>query len=123
MSLPRSSRPRPAPPRPDLIRFPRAPYGWLDAGLVRQGWLRRVGPRATAVLAFLALVADREGVSYYRRERIALALDMNRGDVDQALEYLLADGLVAFSSWSPGGQDGVWQLLPLPAGAPPPAID
>ena len=123
MTLPRAALPRPAPPRPDLIRSPRAPYGWLDAGLLRQGWLRRVGPRATAVLTFLALVADREGVSYYRRERIALALDMNRGDVDQALAHLLAEGLVAFSSWRPGEQDGVWQILPLPAVAPPPLID
>jgi hypothetical protein len=123
MSLPRSSRPRPAPPRPDLIRSPSDSYGWLDAGLLRYGWLQCVGPRATAVLAFLALAADRDGVSFYRRERIALALDMNRGDVDHALEHLLAESLVAFSPWSPGGQDGVWQLLPLPSGPPQPKID
>lgn len=122
MNLPRSS-PRPAPPRPDRIRSPRPPFGWLDAGLLRHGWLRRVGSRATAVMAFLSLVADREGVSYYRRERIALALDMNRGDVDLALEHLLVEGLVAFSPWRPGDKDGVWQLLPLPHDPPPPAID
>lgn len=112
-------RPRPAPPRPDLVRAPAGAFGWLDARLVREGWLTRVGAEATAVLAFLAIVADRQGVSFYGRDRIAVALDLDRGRVDRALERLLGERLVAFRPWRPGGQDGVWQVLPMPPPAPP----
>jgi hypothetical protein len=91
----------------------------LDVRLVREGWLARVGPEATAVLAFLSIVADRDGVSFYGRDRMAVALDLDRGRLDRALERLLGEQLVAFRPWRPGGQDGVWQVLSPPAPPPP----
>lgn len=109
-----TARPRPTLPRPDLVRAPAGPYGWLDARLLRDGWLARLGPDAAAALVFLALAADREGVSFYGRDRIALALDLDRGRLDVALHLLLVEGLVAFRPWRVGGTDGVWQLLPVP---------
>jgi len=113
-----TTRPRPTPPRPDLVRAPAGPYGWLDARLLRDGWLARLGPDAAAVLAFLALAADRQGVSFYGRDRMAHALAVDRGRLDVAMRLLVAEGLVAFRPWRAGGADGVWQLLPVPA--PPP---
>lgn len=98
-----------------MVRAPAGPYGWLDARLLRDGWLARLGPDAVAVMAFLTLAADRAGVSFYGRDRIAVALDLDRGRLDVALRLLLAEGLLAFRPWRAGGADGVWQLLPVPA--------
>lgn len=114
-----SSRPRPTPPRPDLVRAPAAPYGWLDARLVRDGWLARIGSDGAAVTLFLALVADRAGVSFYGRDRMSQAIGLDRVRLDAALRLLVAEGLVAFRPWRPGMIDGVWQILALPRSSPP----
>ncbi|MFZ5481914.1 MAG: hypothetical protein ACOZNI_34460 [Myxococcota bacterium] len=107
------ARPRAAPPRPELVRRPTGPFGWLDARLVRDGWLGRAGPEATAALAFLALVADRQGSSFYGRDRMALVLGLSREALDRALARLLALGLIAHRPWRTGTPDGVWQVLPV----------
>lgn len=106
-------RPRPAPPRPDLVRRPRGAFGWLDARLLHDGWLARLGPRATAVLTLLAIAADEHGASYYGRSRMAAMLEMLLQEVDDALDVLVHVGLVEHRPWRPGCRDGVWQLLPV----------
>lgn len=100
------------------MRRPGAAFGWLDARLLRDGGLSRLGPDATAVMTFLALVADRHGASFYGRDKMATAVGLERGALDRALDRLLALGLVDQRPWNPGHPDGVWQLLPLPAPAP-----
>jgi hypothetical protein len=107
-------RERPVPPRPDLQRTPAGAFGWLDARLLHDGWLARLGPDATAVLTFLALAADRQGASFYGRGRMAAALGLERAALDRALVRLRDLGLVAHRPWRPGNPDGVWQLLPVP---------
>jgi hypothetical protein len=103
----------PAPPHPDLVRRPLAPFGWLEAHLLHDHWLARLQPDATAVLVLLALAADRRGASYYSRTRMADRLGIDRPRVDRALDRLLELGMVAFRPWRPGQSDGVWQLLPV----------
>jgi hypothetical protein len=107
-------RERPIPPHPELERLPPRSFGWLDARLLRDEWLGMLGAEPVAVLTLLALAADRHGVSFYRRETMALALSMPRRELDRSLDRLLDLGLVAHRPWIPGHIDGVWQLLPLP---------
>jgi hypothetical protein len=108
-------RPRPAPPRPDLFRRPDgAPFGWLEARLLKDGWLARLGPDSTAVLVLLALAADRQGASFYGRDKMGVLLGLDRSAVDRALARLVDLGLVVQRPWSEGHPDGVWQLLPVP---------
>jgi len=109
----RAPTPTPTPPRPDLVRQPHAPFGWLEAHLLHDHWLRRLQPDATAVLLLLALAADRRGASYYSRSRMADRLGMDIGRVDRAVDRLLELGLVALRPWRPGQRDGVWQIMPL----------
>jgi hypothetical protein len=75
--VPDATRPRPRPPRPDLVRQPAGAFGWLDAHLLHEGWLARLGVDATAVLLLLALAADRHGASYFGRRRMADALGLS----------------------------------------------
>lgn len=111
----REQRKIPAPPRPDLERRPRGAFGWLDARLLHEGWLVRLGPEATSVLVLLALAADRRGASYYGREKMGCMIGLERRQVDRALDALRTAKLVEQRPWRPGHPDGVWQLLPLPA--------
>jgi hypothetical protein len=104
---------RPVPPCPDLVRRPLAPFGWLEAHLLHDRWLARIGPDGTAVLLLLALAADRRGASFFSRARMADALGIDRNRVDLALDRLLELDLVALRPWRPGIRDGVWQILPL----------
>jgi hypothetical protein len=103
----------PAPPHPDLVRKPQAPFGWLEAHLLHDHWLKRLQPDATAVLLLLALAADRRGASYYGRARMADRLGIDIARVDHAVDRLLDLGLVALRPWRPGQRDGVWQILPI----------
>ncbi len=111
-------RERPIPPHPELVRHPPRSFGWLDARLLREEWLARLGPEPVAVLTLLALAADRHGASFYRRETMALALSLPRRELDRSLGRLLELELVAHRPWLPGHLDGVWQLLPLPRPQP-----
>jgi len=116
-----TKRPPPAAPRPDAIRQARAGFGWLDTRLLRDRWLPDLGVDAVAVLAFLALAADRRGVSFYARDRMALELGIDLPRLDQALDRLRTLGLLAHRPWRRGRRDGVWQILDVPGGATVPA--
>lgn len=106
---------RPPPPLPGVVRCARESFGWLEARWLHEGWLERLGPDATSVLVLLALAADRHGVSFYRRDRMAQRLGMTRVAIDQALRTLLDLELIAHRPWRRDDVDGVWQLLPLRA--------
>ncbi len=105
----------PIPPHPGIVRRPDGRFGWLEDRLLHDGWLRDVGPDAVAVLVLLALAADRHGASFFSRDRMAKDLGIDRARVDDALGRLLGEQLVALRPWRQGGQDGVWQLLRVPA--------
>jgi hypothetical protein len=102
------------PPRPNLLRRPPRGFGWLDAKLLKDGWLQKLGPEPTAVLVLLALAADQHGASFYGRERMADRLSMDRETIDRALARLLQLGLVEHRPWQAGHPDGIWQIMPLP---------
>lgn len=108
-------------PRPDRVRAlgGAAGFGWLDARLVRGGWLERLGAEDLAVYVFLCLVADRQGVSWYRRDRIREALSIGERAVWDALERLERLDLVAYQPFHRNASEGFRQVLDLPAGGPP----
>ena len=111
-------------PRPDRLRRLRgARFGWIAAGIHRQGWLRLLDCEALAAYAFLCLAANRDGVSYYRRERIGRELGLDDAQVHRALRRLEELDLVAYRPFRPGAADGFRQVLSLPAGQAPSLVN
>lgn len=123
------SQPRPAKrvvvPRPDRIRRlgGAGGFGWLDARLVRERWLERLGSEELAVYVFLCLVADRQGVSWYRRDRIREALGLGERAVWEALDRLEQLDLVAYQPFHRHASEGFRQVLDLPEPGPCPGLD
>lgn len=110
-------------PRPDRVRtLDHVAFGWLDARLQHDGWLRVMTPQALSVYAFLCLAADRRGVSFYRRDRIARDLGLDDPELSADLARLRELDLVAYQPFRRGAADGFHQVLSLPTDGPPPLI-
>lgn len=65
--------------RPPMLRPARArgldrPFGWLPLRLLTEGHWARLSAPAQPLYAFLALVADRQGVSVYGEARLTTRL-------------------------------------------------
>ena len=107
-------------PRPDRIRrIGSAGFGWLDARLRTHGWLKLLSPQALSTYAFLCLVADRSGTSWYRRDRIQNELGLHEDQLHTALDRLLDLELIAYRPFGRHASDGFRQVLSLPEGAAP----
>jgi hypothetical protein len=110
-------------PRPDRVRtLDHVTFGWLDARLQHDGWLRVMTPQALSVYTFLCLAADRRGVSFYRRDRIARELGLDDGELSATLVRLCELDLVAYRPFHPGAADGFHQVLSVPVDGPPPLL-
>ena len=107
-------------PRADRIRqIQGRSFGWIDARVLRDGWLQLLTTEAIAVYVFLCLAAGRDGVSYYRRDRIGHQLGLSDAAVSAALQRLIALELVAYRPFHANAVDGFHQVLELPSGGPP----
>jgi hypothetical protein len=107
-------------PRPDRLRsIKQFPFAWLDARLLKDGWLVILSAEHLAVYIFLCLAANRHGVSWYRSERIASLLGIDLLTVKRCLRRLQELELIAYKPFSPTASDGFLQVLSLPSGGPP----
>jgi hypothetical protein len=97
----------------------RVAFGWLDARLRQEGWFGAMTSQALAVYAFLCVVADRNGVSFYRRERIARELGLDDAETSTSLARLCELDLVAYAPFRPRAADGFHQVMSLPEDGPP----
>jgi len=74
---------------------------------------------ALATYLFLCLAADRQGVSFYRRDRISRELGLSDSELFSALGRLEKLELVAYEPFGPHASDGFHQVLSLSPGGPP----
>ena len=112
--------PRVVVPRPERVRRPGPQgYGWLDARLHKQGWLALLTAQDIAAYSFLCLVANRQGVSWYRRDRIRQALGIPEDALWLALRRLEALDLITYRPFNRHASDGFHQVLSIPPQGPP----
>ncbi|MCY2955365.1 MAG: hypothetical protein NTU53_25845 [Planctomycetota bacterium] len=67
---------------------------------------------------FLALAADRNGVSFYRKEKICDLLGLDFGTFEIARDRLVDLDLLSFKPYSALTVNGFYQLLPVDQQAP-----
>ena len=108
-----TSRPLPVLVPERLRRVPRS-FAWIDHRLRSGGFLEKLTPEEIALYLFLALAADRDGLSCWRLDRIEREIPFDVGELTRARKGLRARDLVAFRPWRTKGVDGSYQVLSLP---------
>jgi len=78
------------------LRRVRRPFGWVDARLIREDWLRDCSPTAWALYLFWVTVADAQGLSYYADQSVAQRLRIPVEAVNTGRAELLRAGLLAY---------------------------
>lgn len=105
-------------PQPQRLRRIEQSFAWIDHRLIRNGYLGVMTHQEQSLYLFLALVADRNGVSFYRKEKICALLGLDFGDFEVARDRLVDLGLLAFAPYSALTVNGFYQLLPVDQQAP-----
>lgn len=106
-------------PRPERMRQLRSSaFGWVDARMLKDGWLIAMQPSDIAVYLFLCLVANQQGVSWYRRDRIREALNLSEDETRRSLRRLIELDLIAYTPFSRYDSEGFRQVLSIPSSRP-----
>jgi hypothetical protein len=103
-------------PDPARIRRIQGSFAWIDHRLVRDGHLDRLSLVDMAVYLFLVIVADANGVSFYRKDLISKRLGIHWDQFEDAKARLLERGFIAFRPFTARDVDGFYQILPVPPG-------
>jgi hypothetical protein len=92
-------------------RVPRS-FAWIDHRLRSEGFLERLRPEDLGLYLFLALAADRNGLSCWRLDRIERAIPcFDRHALWEARTRLVELDLIAYRPWYKNEPDGCYQLL------------
>jgi len=98
------------PLRPDRVRKIDGSFAFLPHRFLRGGFWASLDHRELLLYVLLALVADRQGMSFYFDDRLAGTLRLVLDDFLAARAGLLRKDLVAYDAAGPR-----YQLLALPA--------
>lgn len=105
-------------PQPSRVRTIQGSFAWIDHRLLRGGYLSAMTHVDQALYLFLLLAADRHGVSFYRKEKIAEVLGLDDRAFVIARDRLIGLGLLAFEPYSVLSPNGFYQVLPVDGTAP-----
>ena len=105
-------------PQPQRVRRIEKSFAWIDHRLLRNGFLPVMTHEDQSLYLFLALAADRNGVSFYRKEKICDCLGLDFQQFEVARDRLVGLKLLAFQPYSVLSPNGFYQVLPVD-GQPP----
>ena len=105
-------------PQPQRLRRISTSFAWIDHRLVHNGYLAVMTHQDQSLYLFLALAADRHGVSFYRKEKICDLLGLDFAAFEVARDRLINLRLIAFAPYSALSVNGFYQLLPMEGPAP-----
>ena len=105
-------------PQPKNIRNIKGSFAWIDHRLVRNGFTEVMTHQDMVLYLFLVLVADKNGVSFYRKEKICQAVSLDYNQFEIAKDRLINMKLVAFEGYSVLSPNGYYQVLPIETNAP-----
>jgi len=105
-------------PQPKNIRNIKGSFAWIDHRLMRNGFIEVMTHDDMALYLFLVLAADKNGVSFYRKEKICEAVMLDFSQFEVARDRLVNMNLIAFESYSVLSPNGYYQVLPIESKAP-----
>jgi predicted ester cyclase len=105
-------------PQPQRVRRIEKSFAWIDHRLLRNGYLQVMTHQDQALYLFLVLAGDRHGVSFYRKEKICDALDLDWVQFEVARDRLIELKLIAFEPYNACTPNGYYQVLPVDGQAP-----
>ena len=82
-------------------------FSWIDHRLLSHGFLAAMAPDEILLYFFLALVADKNGISFYHYDKICALLKMDVDRFIEARDRLIEKSLIACDN-------GRFQVLQLP---------
>ena len=105
-------------PQHKKIRNIKGSFAWIDHRLMRNGFLQIMTHDDMVLYLFLILVADKNGVSFYRKEKICEAVSLDYSQFEIAKDRLINMKLIAFEGYSVLSPNGYYQILPIENEAP-----
>lgn len=105
-------------PQPKNIRAIKGSFAWIDHRLMKTGFFQVMTHPEMVLYLFLVLAADRNGVSFYRKEKICDTLELDFKQFEIARDRLVELQLIAYQPYSIVSPNGYYQVLPIPAVAP-----
>jgi len=105
-------------PQPQKIRKIENSFAWIDHRLMRNGFIDVMTHQDLVLYLFLVLAADRNGVSFYRKEKICDATSLDFSQFEIARDRLINLKLIAFKGYTVLSPNGYYQLLPIEGEAP-----
>jgi hypothetical protein len=105
-------------PQPKKIRNIKGSFAWIDHRLIRNGFLDVMTHEDVVLYLFLVLVADKNGVSFYRKEKICEAVSLDYNQFEITKDRLINMKLIAFEGYSALSPNGYYQILPIETKAP-----
>ena len=105
-------------PQPKKTRNIKGSFAWIDHRLMRNGFIEVMTHQDIALYLFLILVADKNGVSFYRKEKICEAVSLDFSQFEIARDRLINMKLVAFENYSVLSPNGYYQVLQIESKAP-----
>jgi len=105
-------------PQPQNVRKIQGSFAWIDHRLMRDGYLPIMTHEDLGLYLFLTLAADRNGVSFYRKEKICDILSLSFQQFEIARDRLIDLNLIAYQSYSVISPNGFYQVLPIRTPAP-----
>jgi hypothetical protein len=98
---------------PDRVRKITGPFGFIEHRFLRDGFFHSLTHQELLLYLFLVLVSDRNGLSFYRYDKISTLLRITVDEFILARDGLIEKDLLAF--------DGrTFQVLSLPPQGPKP---
>jgi hypothetical protein len=105
-------------PQPKNIRKTQNSFAWVDHRLMRGGYFSIMTHEDVTLYLFLILVADQNGVSFYRKEKICDILSLKFNQFEIAKDRLVTMKLIAYEPYSILSPNGYYQVLPILTKAP-----
>jgi hypothetical protein len=105
-------------PQPETIRKIDGSFAWIDHRLLREGYLPVMTHQDQALYLFLVLAADRNGVSFYRKEKICDILSLDFQQFEVARDRLIEINLMVYQPYTALSPNGYYQVLPIQTTAP-----